>query len=218
MRGWNNLFSYSSFIYLGFSAAVLCYWVWVYTLITSSGWLLSHFVSADGKHQVIPMSIKSLVAPASATGAAEMCVKPRQSLCKWVCGCRQAPHGAGGASAAVWVPKCLFAQDMRSVPETARGVVFEGWSRGTGKSRCNDAFWVVLVFVINCWHFDKMYQLWKYLLTNGRWGGLRADFSRELQASVVFWQGEHDQNPKITLFHRRQLCVLCCGWYMSIHL
>lgn len=38
---------------------VLCYRIGVYTLIISSDWLLSHFAAADGKHRVVPLSIKA---------------------------------------------------------------------------------------------------------------------------------------------------------------
>lgn len=38
---------------------MLCYRVRVYTLIISSDWLLSHFAAADGKHRVVPLSLKA---------------------------------------------------------------------------------------------------------------------------------------------------------------
>lgn len=45
---------------------MLCYRVGVYTLIISSDWLLSHFAAADGKHRVVPVSVKPRVAPTPA--------------------------------------------------------------------------------------------------------------------------------------------------------
>lgn len=210
MRRRSNLFSYSSFICLGFSAAAICYWVWVYALIISSDWLLSHFVSADGKHRVIPLSIKSHCSSLSSWKSwdASGAQASSEQIGVWLQPGSPRPWGNFWCSLGPKVPVRMGCSWIFAQWQKWQEVVFEDWSRGTGKSGCNDAFCVVVhwswsLLLIGGFLIKFNSCRSTYSLINGRWGGLLVDFScgREVVfSSVVFWQGVYDQTPKISLF------------------
>ena len=93
-------------------------------------------------------------------------------------------------------------------------VAFEGWSRGTGKSGCNDAFWVVVrwswsLLLISGFLIKFYSRRSTYSLINGRWEGCSLTFLVRYRLLWCFDGGYMIKCPKLLCF--KEGSYICCA-------